>query len=509
MLLPLFLCSFFSFIFLCCLLLYFKFVRPSKRIYDTLQSQGVRGEPFIPLIGQLFKILPYREHGRLLEYHQNLAKTYGLTYLFCLGPYPRLAIQEPDYIADVLGRTSAQNYIKPADFAARLKSLIGTHNLLVSNGTEHERARKMLNPAFNFSNLQSMVSIMTYQTTKAIDRLLQSSSKIDFVTEFSNLTLSIIASSAFGNGFETMTDAREIVARGFTEVLAAVGYRASRLIALIPILSQLPFWKKNVIDRGTRDINNFVDQIITDRRQGKSKSLCAGDDLLDLLLSAVDAEGKSFTDQEIKDQVLTFVLAGHETTSNLMTWVMYELMKTPSVYQACQNEVDRILPNGTIPSYEHLNDLQIIEAVIHETLRLYPPAPLYIRQCIKEQTIGSTTSHSLRIPIGTTILINAHAVHHRPEYWPRPNEFDYTRWLRNPATGLKPKLSHPYCYLPFAAGPRNCIGQNFALLEARVILAMLLQRCNFELEPGQRIIPEIRITMRPKYGLFAKVAKRL
>jgi cytochrome P450 len=331
--------------------------------------------------------------------------------------------------------------------------LIGIHNLLVSNGKEHERARKMLNPAFHFDNLQSMISIMTDQTSKVIDILLQSSTKMNLTVQFNALTLSIIASSAFGQSFETISNAREIVERTFKETLSAIVYRTSRMITLIPIVSKLPFWR-------------------------------------------------------IKDQALTFVLAGHETTSNLMAWVMYELMTNPSVYQACQNEVDRILPNQTIPTYEHLNDLPIIEAVLQETLRLYPPAPFFARQCINEQTIGIATDHPLHLPTGTTILINTYAVHRRAEYWSRPNEFDYTRWLRDPVTGLKPKLTHPFCYLPFAAGPRNCIGQNFALLEAKVMLAMLIQRCYFELEPGQKIIPEIRLTMKPKYGLFARISKR-
>jgi cytochrome P450 len=490
--------------------IYWKFIRPAKHIYDILRKQGVSSEPFVPLIGQTPELRRYRESGRLFEFHEKLTKKHGLIYLYFLGPYPRLSIQEPELIADILGRTQAHNYFKPADLSFRLKPLIGIHNLLVSNGEEHDRARKMLNPAFHFSNLQSMISIMTDETTKTIDILLQSSSssKINLSKKLNALTLSIIASSAFGRSFETIPNAREIVDRAFTEVLAAIAYRASRMIILIPIISQLPYWGKDIIDRSSQDMSHFVDQIIADRRQGRSQSLCAGADLLDLLLSAVDNQGEPFTDQEIKDQTITFVLAGHETTSNLMAWAMYELMINPSVYKACQDEVDRILPNDTIPTSEHLNDLSIIEAVLQETLRLYPPAPFFVRQCINEQTIGSATDHPLYIPVGTTVLINTYAIHRRAEYWPRPNEFDYTRWLRDPVTGLKPKLAHPFCYLPFAAGPRNCIGQNFALLEAKVMLSMLIQRCHFELESGQKIIPEIRLTMRPKYGLFARISKR-
>jgi cytochrome P450 len=172
MILQLFLYTFLTLIFVSLISIYWKIIRPAKRIYDILRSQNIRSEPFIPIIGQLTELRRYREQGRLLEYHQALTNKHGLIYLFSVGPYPRLVIQEPDLIADILGRTQAHNYYKSTDFSFRLKPLTGIHNLLVSNGTEHERARKMLNPAFHFVNLQSMISIMTNQTAGAIDTLL-------------------------------------------------------------------------------------------------------------------------------------------------------------------------------------------------------------------------------------------------------------------------------------------------------------------------------------------------
>ncbi|CAF1504412.1 unnamed protein product [Rotaria sordida] len=183
-------------------------------------------------------------------------------------------------------------------------------------------------------------------------------------------------------------------------------------------------------------------------------------------------------------------------------------MTNEEVLRACRDEVDKVLPNGIEPTYEHINELVVCEAVLQETLRLYPPAPFLGRQCIREHTIGSEGNRQLRIPVGANILFNTYALHRHADFWPRPLEFDYTRWMRDPITGLKPKLPHPFCYLPFGAGPRNCIGQNFALLEAKIILAMLVQRCDFEMEPGQKITPDVRLTMRSKYGLRAKVTKR-
>ncbi|CAF4731416.1 unnamed protein product [Rotaria sp. Silwood1] len=355
---------------------------------------------------------------------------------------------EPDMIADIVGRPYAHDYVKPDVFVNVFKPLIGSHNLLVSEGHEHKRARQMLNAAFHFVNLRSMVSIMTNETAKAIDRYfsISQSKYIDLHMEMSNLTLSIIMSSAF---------------------------------------------------------------VITDRRQGRSISLCAGSDLLDLLLSAVDSDGHSFTDEEIKDQPLTFVLAGHETTSNLMAWVMYVLMTNESVFRACREEVDKMLPSGTDPTYELACNLVVREAILQETLCLYSPAPLFVRKCIREHIIRKEGQRQLHIPAGTTIVINSHALHRRVAYWSRPLEFDYTRWMRDPITDLKPKLSHRFCYLPFAAGPHNCIGQRFAMLEAKLMLAMLVEQCDFIFEPGQKIVPEFIITMRPKYGLRTRVSKRL
>lgn len=136
---------------------YWKWVRPSKSIYDSLTRQGIGHEPFVPLLGQLSEIRRYREAGRLLDYHEMLREKHGLLYLFSLGPYPRLAVHDLDLLGEILGRSQADTYSKPADLGFRLQPLIGLHNLLVSNGLEHERARKMLNPAFHFVNLQSIL----------------------------------------------------------------------------------------------------------------------------------------------------------------------------------------------------------------------------------------------------------------------------------------------------------------------------------------------------------------
>jgi cytochrome P450 len=504
-----FLYTFFILFFVSLFIIYWKIIRPGKYIYNKLQAQGIPCEPFVPFIGQLPKLYRYRKQNEIMKFHEELSKKHGLNYLFLLGPYPRFVIQEAELIADVLSRTHAQDYQKPMDLGSRLKPLIGLHNILISNGNEHKRARKMLNPGFHFENLRSMVSIMTKQTSKAIDILLESCDKpINLQKEMSLLTLTIIASSAFGENYETIANARKIVCEAFIAALDAIVNRTLLLIDQIPLFSRLPFWGKDIVDRGREKASDFVEQIITDRKNGRTKNMCERKDILDLLLQAVDNHGKHFTDEEIKQEAMAFVLAGHQSTGDLMAWIMFILMTNPSVLRDCQDEVDQILPNGMIPTYEKLNDLNICESIIYETLRLYPPIPFFVRQCIREHTI-ETLNHQLKIPVDATILINTYLIHRQEKYWPRPLEFDYTRWMRDPVTGLKPKLAHPYCYLPFASGPRNCIGQHFALLEAKVILAMFVQRCHLVLEPeNQKIVMDLRITLRPKNGLFSKITRR-
>ncbi|CAF0870870.1 unnamed protein product [Adineta steineri] len=291
-------------------------------------------------------IVPEQE-GVTMSPKCGIKKKHGYYFLLGLGSLIRFIIVERELLADVLSRSKAEYYEKTSFVINILKPLIGVHNLIVNKHTEHERARRMLNPEFHSINLQS---------TDSIRPDIQSNT----------LTFSIIALSAFDQS-------------------------------------------KHIIDDATKKLNEFVDQSIIDRRNGKSSSLCSGQDLLDLLLSAVD--------EQIRDEVATFVLAGHDTTSNLMTWAIYMLILHDETLQACREEVDRILSNGTIPTYEHLSDLQVIEAVLHETIRLYPAAPVYARQCIREHTLSNSNGTlQIFIPVNTMIVINTYVLHRREEY---------------------------------------------------------------------------------------------
>ncbi|CAF5045213.1 unnamed protein product, partial [Rotaria sp. Silwood1] len=199
----------------------------------------------------------------------------------------------------------------------------------------------------------------------------------------------------------------------------------------------LPIMKKPIIDQGAIKIRQFVDQIILARRQDSSQSQCQGSDILDLLLSAKDSNGQSFSNEQIREETLAFFLAGHETTSTLITWCLYVVMTNPEIYRTCLEEVDHVLQDGTELDYQKLDQLQVIEAVIYETLRLYSPAPFFIRQCIHEHIIGGGASKQrpISVPRRVIVHINTYVLHRLETYWGmNAKQFDYTRWLRDPKT---------------------------------------------------------------------------
>ncbi|CAF4931466.1 unnamed protein product, partial [Rotaria sp. Silwood1] len=183
---------------------------------------------------------------------------------------------------------------------------------------------------------------------------------------------------------------------------------------------------------------NFRGQfLVSARRQDSSQSQCQGSDILDLLLSAKDSNGQSFSNEQIREETLAFFLAGHETTSTLITWCLYVVMTNPEIYRTCLEEVDHVLQDGTELDYQKLDQLQVIEAVIYETLRLYSPAPFFIRQCIHEHIIGGGASKQrpISVPRRVIVHINTYVLHRLETYWGmNAKQFDYTRWLRDPKT---------------------------------------------------------------------------
>jgi cytochrome P450 len=217
-----------------------------------------------------------------------------------------------------------------------------------------------------------------------------------------------------------------------------------------------------------------------------------------MLLSARDEEtGDGMTDRQLRDEVMTMLLAGHETTSLALSWTYYLLSQNPDADRGIADEVDRVIGDER-PSFEHIEQLAGTRRVIEESLRLYPPAWGFSRRALNDDEIGG-----YRVPKGSLVFVIPFVVHRRPRVWPDPDRYDPDRFAPE-QVAVRPR----FAYIPFSGGPRGCIGSQFAMVEALLIVAAIAQRYRIVLVPGQNIRPEPLITLRPKPGIHVTLEKR-
>jgi cytochrome P450 len=262
--------------------------------------------------------------------------------------------------------------------------------------------------------------------------------------------------------------------------------------------SLLPRWiptpQRRREARAIRDINEIVYGLIQKRRAADSADL---GDLLSMLLLTQDDEGSGMNNKQVRDEVVTILIAGHETTANALNWASYLLAQNPEVETKLHQELDEVL-EGMPPTLEDLKRLPYTEMVIKESMRMYPPAYYVGRVAIEDTTIGG-----YNVPKGTNIGLFIYFAHRDPRWWDQPEAFIPERF--SPEHGQHLDRS---AYLPFGAGPRICIGNNFAMMEAQIMLAMIAQRYRLRLTSGQQVVPETLVTLRPRGGLRMTVHQR-
>jgi cytochrome P450 len=264
--------------------------------------------------------------------------------------------------------------------------------------------------------------------------------------------------------------------------------------AILPIGEKLPTARKRRFDRGVATINEIIYRLIETRRQSEVKQ----DDLLSMLIDArYDDSGKGMDDEQLRDELVTIFLAGHETTAIALTWSVALLSLHPTVRRKLQREVDRVLEDR-IPTAADYNDLQYTNAVVSEAMRLYPPLPMTIRQALEDDVL-----EGYPIQAKSSIFINIFSAHHNPDVWENPEGFDPERFLPERSNEI-PRFG----YLPFGGGPRQCIGNNFALMEAVLALSMISQRYELNLVPGTDLDPYMPGTLRPKGGVPVTIKRR-
>jgi cytochrome P450 len=243
-------------------------------------------------------------------------------------------------------------------------------------------------------------------------------------------------------------------------------------------------------------LDRIVNRIVAERRaSGETK-----DDLLSMLLEARDEEtGEGMTDRQLRDELVTLFLAGHETTAIALTWTFHLIAQNPRVEALLQAEVDEALGERAAPSFDDLERLPYARMVADEAMRLYPPAYVFSRRAAGDDRLGP-----FHMPAGAHIVISPYALHRRPDYWPEPDGFWPERFAPGARTD-RPKLA----YLPFGGGPRVCIGNSFAMMEHAIVLATAVHRWRLESIPGRAVKTEPRITLRPRGGLPMRVMRRV
>jgi cytochrome P450 len=298
-------------------------------------------------------------------------------------------------------------------------------------------------------------------------------------SEMTEVTLRIAARTLFG------TDVAEDVARIRASNLTMTGHFRSRLFSLLLLLPDAVPTPGNLrYQRAVRDLDALVYRIIGERRTTNAGE----EDLLGMLLAARDEDGHGMTDRQLRDEVMTLLLAGHDTTALALTWALVLLAQHPAAASALMAEVDRVL-SGRLPGSSDVPELHYAEWVIMETLRLYPPAWAIGRETVRDTHIGGQ-----RIDKGTNVLASPWVLHRDARFFDEPQAFRPERW----ADGLATRLPR-FAYVPFGGGQRVCIGSSFAQMEAALVLATIAQRFRWSLaQPEQPVLPQPVVTLRPR-----------
>jgi len=420
----------------------------------------------------------------ILGFLQGLTRAYGDFVQFDFGPFRTFFINHPDLLHQVLVE-DATKYHKTRVTKALLQPLLG-EGLLTSDGELWRRQRRLLQPAFHAARVSAYAGTMVDYTTRAIaDWRAGQIRRVDH--DMMALTLDIVIQTLFGEALTPQE--RDAVGRAVDIGQEQVG-EAFKTIVRLPDWLPTPAQRRQRWAVGVVDalINRFVARY---RQTGQDRG-----DLLVMMLAAVDETG-SMSDAQARDEAFTLIVAGHETTANTLTWAWHLLARHPHVEAELHAELDRVL-HGRAPTFADLSALPFTEAVVKETLRLYPAAYVTAREPQADVNIGP-----YRVPKGHTILLSPYVTHRDSRWFDEPDAFQPARWLGDLEKRL-PKLA----YLPFGAGPRICIGNAFAMMEARLILATVAQR--FRLRPADQRAVRVDplVTLRPKGGLRMIVEAR-
>ncbi len=416
-----------------------------------------------------------------LKLFADATRAYGDNVRLKFAYLEYLLISDPSTIQHILV-SNHTNYTKSRNYQG-LKVILG-EGLLTSEGDFWKKQRKLSQPAFHREHMEGFLRQMADSTTDMLDRWSsekRGDTSFDLHREMMRLTFRIV-------GRTLMSTELDGEARAIGDALNVTLEWANQYVeSVVRIPPWVPTPRNLRFMRAKETIDSLVDRIIAQRRVSSD----LGHDLLGMLMGASDAEtGEGMSDKQLRHEILTLVLAGHETTANALSFLFHLLSTHPDVARRVAAEVETVL-SGRTPTLADLKRLEYTTMVIEETLRLYPPAWVLERQSIADDVAGG-----FHIPKNTIIGISPYILHRNPALWDNPEGFDPERFSKARSAGRG-----KYHYLPFGGGPRFCIGNAFALMEMQVIVPMILQRARLDLVPGFRLELDPSVTLRPKHGI--------
>lgn len=456
---------------------------------STSQSRLPPGPPSprLPLLSY-FRV---RRRG-LLNVLSDLAKRYGDVVFFRIAGRPFCLLTDPELIRRVVVTDNA--LFTKSHALGHAKTVLG-EGLLTSEGDLHKRQRKMIAPVFHAQQVKSYADDFVRQAQRMAENW-RDGQAIDLTAAMTELTLRVVTKSLFDTELEA-----EVRPIGQDMAIIVEMFERARN-PLAPLLARLPLASNRRFRGALTRLDERISGMIRARRvQAKSDPAGAGArfDLLSLLLMAQDEEG-TMSEQQVRDEAVTLFMAGHETTANALIWTWLLLAEHPEVDTKLHEEIDATLAGGRGASAEDVPKLRYTRAVLAESMRLRPPAWVIARQ----RADAYDLSNDYQLPPQTTILMSQYLVHRDPRWWPEPEAFRPERWLDESAAAARPK----YAYFPFGGGPRSCVGEPFAWLEAILLLATLAQRWRLLRMDNAPIELFPTITLRPKQPVRMTIRAR-
>ncbi|KAM0903963.1 hypothetical protein ACQ4PT_018352 [Festuca glaucescens] len=478
-----------------------------RAITRQLRAQGFGGPGYKFFAGNLAEIKQLRADtaGDALDvgshdfvpmvqpHFRKWIPIHGRTFLYWFGARPTVCIADVNVVKQVL---FDRNGLYPKNIGSNphIARLLGK-GLVLTDGDDWKRHRKVVHPAFNMDKLKMMTVTMSDCAGSMMSDWKAKLEKggdveIELSSQFEELTADVISHTAFGSSY---TEGKKVFLAQRELQFLAFSTKINQPV-LIKLFRYLPTKKNLKISKLDKEVRTMLMNIIKSRLAAKD-TMGYGHDLLGLMLEACapeHGENPLLSMDEIIDECKTFFFAGHDTSSHLLTWTMFLLSTHPEWQEKLREEVLREC-GDEVPTSDMLNKLKLVNMFLLETLRLYAPVSVIQRRAGSDLEVGG-----IRVPQGTVLTIPIATIHRDKEVWGKDaNEFKPMRFEK----GVTMAANHPNALLSFSSGPRSCIGQNFAMIEAKAVIAVILQRFSFSLSPKYVHAPMDVITLRPKFGL--------